>query len=220
MKKARFIGVLMAAVMAIVPFAGNAKTSFNSINANADYWLEIPQGTGTWNVYHNGYGKIVSYEPDYAWNYGAYINTGNNGGITWYDSDKRKNFSGYHYCLSIYNSKEKAWYDFKFYNGRLTLEKDFKPKGAKDYTTITLWSFNTGGDMIGFQKDGNMVAYTRSGKPVAHTNTYNTHMTTDQGFKYEYSLTTDGRFRIIRIYPGSGKRETIWDSSKNTMYRI
>lgn len=218
MKKARFIGVLMAAVMAAVPFTGNAKTSFNSLNANADYWLERPV-LCYWDVTHS-FGTDVSYEAGERREYGAYVNTGDNGGITWYDADRRKNFPYYKPVLAVENSKENAIYFFRFVNGKLTLTKYFKPKGAKDCTEITLWSFNTGGDMIGFQKDGNMVAYTRSGKPVAHTNTYNTHMTTDQGFKYEYSLTTDGRFRIIRIYPANGHRETIWDSSRNTMYRI
>ena len=207
MKKARFIGALMAAVMAAVPFMGTAKNmGINSIEAKAC------------NSYLT-FGGLDAYR------YGVRIDEPNKQGWVIH--------SDVYTCLESYGQSD--YCDFstlRFYNGILTIQRykkvlKYGPNAWQSYNTFYL---NTGGDRLAFQLDGNLVAYdSKTGRPTAHTNTYNQNKATNQGYAYEYVLTDDGRLLIYRFYPGyntsyygpiKGKYEIIWDSSKDKMYRI
>ncbi|HOA00086.1 hypothetical protein [Ruminococcus sp.] len=210
MRKARFIGILMAAVMAAVPFTGTAKNiGINSIEANARN-----------SVLRDEAGFIYTCCVDEPNVRGITINGWNKWGSKYRSGDDLGN-GNYHLSL---------WY------GVLTIRKYINGKDANgvpqnDYAYYNVFRFDTGGgDMICFQLDGNLVVYSGiTGKPTAHTGTCSTYQSTNQGYAYEYALTNDGRLLIYRFYPGyyydrtgalKGKYQIIWDSSKDKMYRI
>lgn len=211
MKKARFIGILMAAVMAAVPFTGTAKNmGINSIEAKAYNHVLRRGGMGD--------------------SYGFHIDQANNKGITknsWIKNDSK--IIG----LCLRNDD----YMCQFIDGILIIFKEIHRDSASGIQTYTLnhksqvYRFDTGGaDTLCFQLDGNLVAYdSKTGRPTAHTGTCSTYQSTNQGYAYEYVLTNDGRLLIYRYHPGycydwrgalKGKYQIIWDSSKDRMYRI
>ncbi len=210
MKKAKFIGVLMAAVMAAVPFTANTAKNFNigfnSIEANA----------------FNG--NLMEDYSDYR-PYGFRVDEANKQGIvipSW----------SAHTFLSSFGQ---TWYsDYSFLkfddNGILTIEKHIEQKDLTRTRYYNTFYFNTGGDRLAFQLDGNLVAYdSKTGRATAQTRTASMYQSTNQGYAYEYVLTPDGRLLIYRFNPGysygknftlKGKYQIIWDSSKDKMYRI
>jgi hypothetical protein len=208
MKKARFIGVLMAAVMAAVPFTANTVKNFN-IGFNS---IEA--------IAFNG--NLL--EDDAYFPYGFRVDEANKQGIvipSWF-AHIYLTSSG----QTIYSDSSYLTFD----NGILTIEKHI---GQKDLTRTRCYNtfyFNTGGDRLAFQLDGNLVAYdSKTGRPTAQTRTASMYQSTNQGYAYEYVLTPDGRLLIYRFYPGysygknftlKGKYQIIWDSSKDKMYRI
>ena len=204
MKKARFIGVLMAIVMAAVPFAGNAKTSFNSLNANADYWIN-DYVEPECKIYHRGIVLDSFDSRGYTANQCGFNNP---------------IFKTQYGIIGGYNNQ--ISYDLVFINGYIKIVRnEYKDYAVKPYMERkVVWSFYTGGFTLGFQIDGNLVAYDIKGNPTAHTCTYNTNKTTKQGYKYQYVLTKNGTLQIWRFSSNSHNGEIIWDSSRNTMYRI
>lgn len=219
MKKARFIGVLVAAVMAAAPFTGNAKTSFNSLNANADGRLHA-----------SGYlGDNKSYYGQYS--YGYALTDYNSKGYA-VNSFKNKMYGysslkSWGYGTVFQNGNTNQAYKLTFCDGRLQIEKRVNVsvnvlEAGMSGVYVPIWSFNTGGETLAFQNDGNMVVYDKNGKPTAHTCTYDTSKTTARGYQFRYLLTGDGRFQIWRISPRNlgAREELIWDSSRNKMYRI
>lgn len=218
MKKARFIGVLMAAVMAAVPFAGNAKTSFNSLNANADGKLSASGYLGDNRSYYKySYGYALT---DYD-SKGYAVNSFKNK-IYGYTSLKT-----YGYGTVFQNGNTNQAYKLTFSDGRLQIEKRINVsvnilEAGMSGVYVPIWSFNTGGETLAFQNDGNMVVYDKNGNPTAHTCTYDTSKTTARGYQYRYILTSSGKFQIWRISPRNlgSREELIWDSSRNKMYRI
>ena len=217
MKKARFIGVLMAAVMAAVPFTANTAKNFNigfnSIETNAN---------GTLN------------EARRDINYGYHINEANNQGIILHDFTYGMDVC----CLTNSSTNDSGGYCLHFKNGILSIRRSKKGRqniknefgGCTPGDYYNIFYFNTGGDELAFQLDGNLVAYdSKTGRPTAQTRTASMYKSTNQGYTYQYILTNDGRLLIYRYYPGShwnnrgafkGKYEIIWDSSKDKMYRI
>ena len=204
MKKAKFIGVLMAAVMAAVPFTANTAKNFNigfnSIEANA------------WNRY-------LVYDED---KYGVLVDEANQQGVVHYQ--------GYYWYLYSWDQSCDNWSTLKFNDGILTIEKNKWNNKTHSCSSYNTFYFNTGGDKLAFQLDGNLVAYdSKTGRPTAQTRTASMYQSTNQGYAYEYILTPDGRLLIYRFYPGyrytyggtiKGKYQIIWDSSKDKMYRI
>ena len=180
MKKARFIGILMAAVMAAAPVTGL-----------------------TGNVLSFNDNVIVA---EAAWYPSSILITGGNR-VLW-TSDSLYNFPQF----------QNGDYQLYFRSGRIVITKTIQKQGKK--TEIITRMFETGGNMLALQEDGNLVTYTNNGKtPTAHSNTYDTTKMTKHGYNYKYSLTKEGNFIIQRINP-TGNVYTIWDSSKDTMYRI
>ena len=208
MKKAKFIGVLMAAVMAAVPFTANTAKNFNigfnSIEANA----------------FNG--NLLEDDSDY-FPYGFRVDEANKQGIVIAS-----------YASFFLSSFGQTWYSDHSYllfdNGILKIEKHIEQKDLTRTRYYNTFYFNTGGDRLAFQLDGNLVAYdSKTGRATAQTRTASMYKSTNQGYTYQYILTNDGRLLIYRYYPGShwnnrgafkGKYEIIWDSSKDKMYRI
>lgn len=200
MKKARFIGVLMAVVMAAVPFTGTAKNmGFKSVEAKA-------------------YNSYLTYD-DY--HYGVRIDEPNQQGDV-IISDFRAHFTSFGSDGWSDLTFNNGILTIKRYNRVLK----YGTEAWKSYNTFYL---NTGGDRLAFQLDGNLVAYdSKTGRPTAQTRTASMFQSTNQGYAYEYVLTPDGRLLIYRFYPGystyygpiKGKYQIIWDSSKDKMYRI
>lgn len=198
MRKARFIGILMAAVMAAVPFTGTAKNmGINSIEAKA------------YNSYLT-FGDLGEYR------YGVRIDEPNKQGCVIH-SDV------YTYLENCGQSDYSDFSTLTFYNGILTIKRYKKvlKYGANAWKYYNTFYLNTGGDRLAFQLDGNLVVYdSKTGRPTAHTNTYNQNKSTNQGYSYDYVLTDDGRLLIYRYNPGGRSYRIIWDSSKDKMYRI
>ena len=228
MKKARFIGVLMAAVMAAVPFAGNAKTSFNSLKANADSFISkyeyINIKDGSIKLFSPS-AHLRNFNNDYrlisSVHYGYSLTDPNSKGVAFRSSLDTGYYIDGQYIDGtryIFNNDN---YRLLFKDGYLQIIRRVYNKSTNKYTNTPTWSFYTGGSKLAFQVDGNMVTYSGD-TPTAHTCTYDTSKTTKQGYHYSYILTNDGRFQIWRIPPHhiGKKEELIWDSSKNKMYKI
>lgn len=208
MKKARFIGILMAAVIAAVPFTGTAKNmGINSIEAKAYNHLIDAR-----------YEPYTTHWTDLSADrflYGVHIDEPNNRGMAFYGEELRwKWISNGDYVLL-------------FDNGVLTIRKYITKNNINGRPSwvecpyYNVFYFNTGGDVLNFQLDGNLVVYdSKTGRPTAHTNTYNQNKSTNQGYSYDYVLTDDGRLLIYRYNPGGRSYRIIWDSSKDKMYRI
>lgn len=215
MKKVRFLSVLMAAIIASAPATGLTSNVLpyisNTITASAADYRYVTIYTGQSRSYKiNGKTSLIRY--------GSWTLTADSSGEFYIEgSSSRKYFR----VKNNYSSAE-------FHNPYN--EYSVYPKlGGKIMINSSTMRYS-----INLQDDGNLVAYSNSDtkKPLWHTNSYFKSITRhdytlsrNPGYKalnYKYELTSDGRLLIICHYYLNGRIGdiTIWDSSKDYIYRV